>query len=163
MGFAKNGCKVKTNLYTTTMDAMPMRSMLQQQFYCMFLFGNKISTWPTRMDLLYPPNLNNFAKAIHNVIFGSPLYSRGIGLEGETHLVFVKVKLDGNSHRPNKGIYTINIYPWQFVHLHSHIKVWIPRGFHSQLHNPMLVTPIRTPYMKKFPLLWHLQGFIKFP
>ncbi len=162
MGFAKNGCKVKTNLYTTTMDAMPMRSMLQQQFYCMFLFGNKTGTWPTRF-LLYPPNLNNFAKAIHNVIFGSPLYSRGIGLEGDTHLVFVKVKLDGNSHRPNKGIYTINIYPWQFVHLHSHIKVWIPCGFHSQLHNPMLVTPIKTPYMKKFPLLWHLQGFIKFP
>jgi hypothetical protein len=61
------------------------------------------------MDLLYSPNLNNFAKAIHNVIFGSPLYSRGIGLEGEIQLMFVKVKLDGNSHKPNKCIYTINI------------------------------------------------------
>jgi hypothetical protein len=63
------------------------------------------------MDLLSSSNLNNFANAIHNVVFGSPLYSRGIGLEGKTHLIFVKVKLDGNSHRPNKGIYTINIYP----------------------------------------------------
>jgi hypothetical protein len=63
------------------------------------------------MDLLSSPNLNNFAKAIHNVAFSSPLYSRGIGLEGDIHLMFVKVKLDGNSHRPNKGIYTINIYP----------------------------------------------------
>jgi hypothetical protein len=42
--FAKNGRKVKTNLYTTTMDAMLMKSMLQQQFYCMFLFGNKTGT-----------------------------------------------------------------------------------------------------------------------
>jgi hypothetical protein len=63
------------------------------------------------MDLLYSPNLNNFAKAIHNVVFRSPLHSRGIGLEEETHLVFVKVKLHGNSHKSSKGIYTINIYP----------------------------------------------------
>jgi hypothetical protein len=48
------------------------------------------------MDLLYSPNLTNFAKAIHNVVFGSPFHSRGIGLEGETHLVFVKVNLHGN-------------------------------------------------------------------
>jgi hypothetical protein len=94
--FAKNGHKVKTNLYTATMDAMSMRFMLQQQFYCMFLFGNKIRYMTIRMDLLYSPNLNNFAKAIHNVVFGSPFHSRGIGLEGETHLVFVKVKLHGN-------------------------------------------------------------------
>jgi hypothetical protein len=32
--FAKNGHKLKTNLYTTTMDDM-VRSMLQQQFYHM--------------------------------------------------------------------------------------------------------------------------------
>jgi len=44
-----------------------------------------------------------------NVVFGSPLHSRGIGLEGETRSMFVKRKLDGNSHRPNKGIYIMNI------------------------------------------------------
>jgi hypothetical protein len=109
--FIKHGHKVKTDLYTAIMDAMSMRVVLQQQFYHMFLFGNKIGTQPIIMDLLYSPNLNNFAKAIHNVVFRSPFHSRGIGLEGETHLVFVKVKLHGNSHRPSKGIYTINIYP----------------------------------------------------
>jgi hypothetical protein len=57
------------------------------------------------MDLLYSPNLNNFAKAIHNFVIGSPLHARRIGLEGETHLVFVKVKLHGDSHRSKKGIY----------------------------------------------------------
>ncbi len=88
-----------------------------------FLFGNKIGTWPIIMDFLYSPNLNNFAKAIHNVVFSSPFHSRGIGLEGEAYVVFVKVKLHGNSHRPSKGIYTINIYPWQFFHLHPHNKV----------------------------------------
>jgi hypothetical protein len=75
------------------------------------------------MGLLYSPNLNNFAKAIHNVVFGSPLHSRGIGWEGDTHLVFVKAKLHGNSHRSSKGIYAINIYPRQFFHLHPHIEV----------------------------------------
>jgi hypothetical protein len=128
----------------------------------MFLFGNKIGTWPTIMDLLYSPNLNNFAKAIHNVFFGSPLYSRGIGLEWKTHLMFMKVKLDGNSNKPNKGIYTINVYPWQFFHLHSHIKIWIPCAFHFRLHNRMLVTPIRTPHMKKFPLMQHLWSLVMF-
>jgi hypothetical protein len=40
---AGNGCKVKIDLYTATMDDM-VRFVLQQQFYHTFLFGSKAST-----------------------------------------------------------------------------------------------------------------------
>jgi hypothetical protein len=79
-----------------------------------FLFGNKASTWPTKMDLIFhvpchSPNLNKFAKAICNVVSTFSLHSRGFGLEGKTCSMFVKRKLDENSHRHDKSIYIINI------------------------------------------------------
>jgi hypothetical protein len=46
---------------------------------------------------------------VRNVVLGSPLHSRGIGLEGDTHSMFVKRKLDANSNRLDMGIFTINI------------------------------------------------------
>jgi hypothetical protein len=88
--------------------------MLQQKNYQMFLFSNKVGTRPTKVDLLlgvafYSPNLDKFVKAIYNVVFGSPLHSKGIILEAKTCSTFVKRKLDGNSHKLDKGIYIINI------------------------------------------------------
>lgn len=108
-----NGCKVKTYLYITNMDDM-VRFMLQQQFYHMFLFGNKVGTRPTKVDLFLgatscSPNLDTFVKAIYNVVFGSPLHSKGIILEGKASLMFVERKLDGNSHKLDKSIFIINI------------------------------------------------------
>jgi hypothetical protein len=90
------------------MDDM-VKSMLQQQFYHMFLFGNKVGTRPTKVDLLLgvascSPNLDKFVKAIYNIVFGSPLHSKGIILEAKTRSVFVKRKLDGNSHKLDKDI-----------------------------------------------------------
>jgi hypothetical protein len=89
-------------------------SMLQQQFYHMFLFGNKVGTRPTKVDLLLgvascSPNLDKFVKSIYNVVFASPLHSKGIILEAKTCSMFVKRKLDGNSHKLDKGIYIITI------------------------------------------------------
>jgi hypothetical protein len=84
------------------------------------------------MDLLYSPNLNNFAKAIHNVVFGSPFHSRGIGLEGETHLVFVKVKLHGNLNTSYEEILT-NVTPLRPCHVPT-----TPLGVVSQLKVPVL-------------------------
>ncbi len=46
--FDGNGRKVRTYLYTTTMDDM-VKYVLQQQFYHMFLFGNKTSTRPIKI------------------------------------------------------------------------------------------------------------------
>ncbi len=43
------------------------------------------------------------------IVFGSPLHLRRIGLEGDASLMFVKKKLDGNSHVPNKGIFTFHM------------------------------------------------------
>ncbi len=57
----------------------------------------------------HSPNPNKFVKIMCNVVFGYPLHLRIIGLEGDTSLVFVKKKLDGNSHIPNKGIFTLHI------------------------------------------------------
>jgi len=80
----------------------------------MFLSSSKVGTRPIDVDLLlcvasYSPNLDKFVKVVYNVVFGSPLHLRGIGLERETHSMFVKRKLNGNSHWPNKGIYRVNI------------------------------------------------------
>ncbi len=80
----------------------------------MFLSSSKANTWPTEIDLLlcaisYSPNLNKFVKVVCNVVFSSLWHSRGISLEGETHSMFVKWKLDGNSHKFDKDVYTINI------------------------------------------------------
>ncbi len=91
-----------------------VKSMLQQQFYHMFLFGNKVGTRPTKVDLLLgvascSPNLDKFMKAIYNVVFVSPLHSKGIILEAMTLSMFVKRRLDGNSHKLDKDIYIINI------------------------------------------------------
>ncbi len=55
------------------------------------------------------PNLDKFAKVVHNVVYGSPLHSKGIGLEDHTSLVFMKRKSDGNSQITNKGTLTFNI------------------------------------------------------
>jgi hypothetical protein len=54
------------------MDDM-VRFMLQQQFYHMFLFGNKVGTKPIKVDLLLgaapcSPNLDKFVKAIYNFL-----------------------------------------------------------------------------------------------
>jgi len=89
------------------MDDM-VKFILQQQFYHMFLFGNKVGTRPTKVDLFSgatscSPNLDKFVKAIYNVVFGSPLHSKGIILEGKASLMFVKRKLDGNSHNLTKA------------------------------------------------------------
>jgi hypothetical protein len=54
-------------------------------------------------------NLNKFAKVMHNVVSSSPLHSKGIGLEGDAHLMYVRRKLDGNFHRLHKSVFTINI------------------------------------------------------
>jgi len=51
------------------------------------LFDHKVSIGP---------NSNKFAKVVHNVVYGFPLHSKGIGLEDDTCSVFMKRKLDGN-------------------------------------------------------------------
>jgi hypothetical protein len=106
------------------MDDM-VKFMLQQQFYHMFLFGNKVGTKPIKVDLLLgaapcSPNLDKFVKAIYNV-FGSPLHSKGIILDTKTHSMFVKRKLNVNSHKLDKGIYIINILAMtNFLALSTH-------------------------------------------
>jgi hypothetical protein len=48
-------------------------------------------------------------KVIYSVVYNSPLHSRGIGLEGETRIMVLKRKLDGNSRISNKNVCTINL------------------------------------------------------
>ncbi len=76
--------------------------------------GNKIGTWSIEVYILlhvtfHSPSSNKFTKVVHDVVSNSPLHSRGIGLEGETCTMVLKIKLDGNSHRPNKDVCTINV------------------------------------------------------
>lgn len=74
--------------------------ILQQLFYFIFLFDHKLSI---------QPNLDKFAKVVHNVMYGSPLHSKGIGLEDDKCLVFMKRKLDGNWQITNEGTSTFSI------------------------------------------------------
>jgi hypothetical protein len=48
-------------------------------------------------------------KVVHNVVSSSPLHYKGIGLEGDKHLMFAKRKLDANSNILDMGIFTFNI------------------------------------------------------
>jgi hypothetical protein len=75
------------------------------------LFDHKISIGP---------NPNKFAKVVHNVVCGSPLHSKGIGLEDDTCLMFMKRKMDGNSHIINKGTFTFIIPMKNCLHTLSH-------------------------------------------
>jgi len=90
-------------------------------------------------------------KVICNVIFNSPLYSKIIDMEGVTHLMFVKRKLERNSHKFDKGVNAINVHIWQTTHFHPCIKVWIHFAFHFQFPNQVLMTPFRIICMEKFP------------
>ncbi len=54
-------------------------------------------------------NLYKFAKVVSNVVFGFPLHSKGISLEGDTCLMSMKRKLDENSHIHFKNVFTINM------------------------------------------------------
>lgn len=92
----RNGCKVKTNLYTTTMDNV-VSSIFQQQFYHFLKFGSIVGTWPIEINLFLRVascslNLDKFVKVVCNVVLGSPLHSKGIGLEVDTHSMFMKKK-----------------------------------------------------------------------
>jgi hypothetical protein len=93
--FVRNGHKVKTNLYTTTLHVNIATILLLKK-----LFDHKVCI---------RPNPDKFAKVVHNVMYGSPLHSKGIGLEDDTCSMFMKRKLDGNSHIINKGTFTFSI------------------------------------------------------
>jgi hypothetical protein len=108
---------------------------------------NKACTWPIDVNLLlcatsYSPNLNKFAKIICNVVFSSLLHSRGIGLEGKTRSMFVKRKLDGNSHKLDKGVYTINIPMTNYP----------PPSMHQSL-DPLCI-PLSVPQPMSQPHFW---------
>jgi hypothetical protein len=114
----------------------------------------------------YSPNSYKFAKTIHNVVFSSPLHSGGISLEGETHSMFVKKKLDGNSRMLDKGVYTINMpmtnCPLPSMHQNMDplcIPLSIPQpniGDTNQNtsyeETPTNATPSRSPHVPTIPL-----------
>lgn len=68
---------------------------LKYIYFCMWLFIHQ--------------TLDEFMKVIYSVVYNSPLHSRGIGLEGETRIMVLKRKLDGNSRISNKNVCTINL------------------------------------------------------
>jgi hypothetical protein len=132
----------------------------------MFLSNSKANTWPTEIDLLlcaisYSPNLNKFVKVVCNVVFSSLWHSRGIGLEGETHSMFVKWKLDGNSHKFDKDVYTINILITNyllpsthqsldslcitFLALKPNVGSKVPNNLHEEI--PANIIPLRSHYV----------------
>jgi len=123
------------------------------------LFNHKASIGPIKTNLLLQaafcsPNLNKFAKLVHNVVSSFSLHSRWIGLE-VTHIQCLwKKMLDVNSYKLNKGIFTFNIpmknCPPLFTH-QSLNPLCPPLSTHMQV----LVIPFKIVLLEKFQ--WPLQ------